>query len=156
MSAPSDKPTAMFRLPGSAYIAVLFFGLGITAFVRHPVLILLYAFPVLAAVFIARRSTVVDRESVTVRALFGTRVIRWADVTGLLVDRRDGISVALRDNTAVRLPYVRLRHLPVLSEITDGTVPDIPPRPAGPDATEPEPETSDSNPGVDDVDQRLT
>jgi hypothetical protein len=119
----------VFRLPRSAYVAVLFFGLGITVFVRSPLLLVLYLFPLLAAVFIARRGTVIDRNTITVTAIFGRQNLAWADVTGLYVDTRDGVSAVSADGTSLRLPYVRARHLPVLSQITEGTVPALPPVP---------------------------
>jgi hypothetical protein len=125
--------TAVFRLPRSAYIAVLFFAFGVTALVWHPILLTLYVFPLLAAVFIARRSTVIDQKTITVRAIFGSRVIAWDDVRGLIVNARDGVSAALSDGTALRLPYVRVRHLAVLSEITGGVVPAVPASPTAAD-----------------------
>ncbi|MCW2529653.1 MAG: hypothetical protein JWM76_4513 [Pseudonocardiales bacterium] len=105
---------------------MLFFGLGITVFVRSPFLLLLYVLPLLAAVFIARRGTAVDKNTIVVTAVFGRQTVAWADVTGLFVNGRDGISAVSGDGSALRLPYVRARHLPVLSEITEGTVPALP------------------------------
>lgn len=148
MGAPLNTATAAFRLPRSAYIAVLFFGLGITVFVRSPALVVLYVFPLLAALFIARRGTFIDRDTITVRALFGTRIIAWSEVAGLLVNRRGGISAVLPDATAVRLPYVRPRHLPVLTRITAGTVPALPSGPPATQATSGDETPTDESAGI--------
>lgn len=125
-AAPAPgPPTAVFRLPRSAYLPVLFLGLGVTVLVRSPAWTPVYLIPLAAAFFVARRSTVVDAEAVTVRALFGTRRMPWTRIRGLLVDERGNISAALTDSTAVRLPYVRARHLPVVAQVSGDRLPAI-------------------------------
>jgi hypothetical protein len=47
-------------------------------------------------------------------------------VTGLIVTRGRYISAVLADKTAIRLPYVRVRHLPMLTLISGDRVPSIP------------------------------
>jgi hypothetical protein len=123
-----DNPVvrAVFRLPRSAYLPVLFLGFGVSVLVSSWAWTVVYIVPLLAAVFVARRATVMDSEQITVRAIFGTRRLLWNDVRGLLISERGQVSVALDDQTAVRLPYVRLRHLPVLSQISGNRVPTIP------------------------------
>ncbi len=113
-----------FQLPRSAYVAVLFLGLGITPFVRSPVLVVLYVVPVLAAVFVARRATVVDEERVRVRAPFGSREVPWDAVRGVLIRPRGSVALVERSGGSLRLPYVRGRHLPLLAELSGGRLPD--------------------------------
>lgn len=119
---------AVFRLPRSAYLPVLFLGFGVTVLVRSWAWTLVYLVPLLAAVFVARRATIVDARQITVRAVFGRERIAWDRVRGLLISTRGNVSVALDDRSAVRLPYVRARHLPVLSQVSGNRVPTIPAR----------------------------
>ena len=85
-----------------------------------------YLLPLLVAVFVARRSTVIDAKQITVRAIFGTVRVPWSRVRGLLIDERNHVSVALDDQSSVELPYVRVRHLAVLSQVSGNLVPAIP------------------------------
>ncbi len=113
---------ATFRLPGSAYLAVVFLALCVTPLVTRAEFAVVYVVPVLAAAFIARSATIVDSGAITVRAILRSERLTWEHVRGLVV-REDKISVSLDDGTVVRLPYVRVRHLAVLSQASDGRVP---------------------------------
>jgi hypothetical protein len=87
--------------------------------------------PVLAAAFVARTATVVDEAGVIVRAIFGSRLLRWADVRGLAVNGRSVYAV-LSDG-AVRLPCVHVSDLAAVSAASGGRLPDLPeptPKPA--------------------------
>jgi Bacterial PH domain len=130
VSRADDNPVvrAVFRLPRSAYLPVLFLGLGVTVLVSSPAWTAVYLVPLLAALFVARRATVVDARQITVRAVFGRERIAWSRVRGLLISERGHVSVALDDQSAVLLPYVRVRHLPVLSQVSGNLVPAIPKR----------------------------
>ena len=139
MTTPTSPPAnpvvrATFRLPRSAYLPVLFLGFGVTVLVSSWAWLPVYIVPLLAAVFVARRATVVDRDRITVRAIFGTERIPWSRVRGLLISERGQIAVALDDQSSVDLPYVRVRHLPVLSQVSGNLVPAIPPASAGANA----------------------
>ena len=132
----------VFRLPRSAYLAVLFLlfctvplalasdgghgitdsDTGISGFQLSP-LILLLLIPVLAAVFIARTATIADASGIRVRAVFGSRSLPWEGVRGLSVGER--AIYAVTDDGAVRLPCVRVANLHELAAVSEGHLPEI-------------------------------
>ena len=114
----------MFRLPRPAYLAVLFLALAVTALVQHPVLLVAYLIPLLAIGFIARTATIVDADGITVRALFGSRQMRWDAVRGISVTGRNVYAVT--DQGAVRLPCVRIRDLATVAAVSGGRLPELP------------------------------
>lgn len=125
-----------FRLPRSAYLAVLFLlfcaapiafsadggNEGGPAGLTWRVVFLLV--PALAAVFIARTATVVSPDGLRIRAAFGSRSIRWGAVRGLSVNG-NSIYVVLLDGS-VRLPCVRVSDLAELSRASGGRLPELP------------------------------
>jgi hypothetical protein len=139
MASTAANPVvrAVFRLPRSAYLPVLFLGFGVTVLVSSWAWTLVYLLPLLAALFVARRATLVDTREITVRAMFGRERIPWSRVRGLLISERGHVSVALDDQSAVLLPFVRVRHLPVLSQVSGNMVPAIPARASKPAEAEP-------------------
>jgi hypothetical protein len=114
----------VFRLPRSAYLAVLFLALCVTPLVQHPLVAILYVIPVAGAVFIARTATIVDEDGIAVRALIGRRLLPWDQVRGLSVTGRSVYAVT--DDGAVRLPCVRVSDLAALSGASGGHVPQLP------------------------------
>jgi len=114
----------VFRLPRSAYLAVLFLALCVTPLVQHPLVAILYVIPVAGAVFIARTATIVDEDGIAVRALIGRRLLPWDEVRGLSVTGRSVYAVT--DDGAVRLPCVRVSDLAALSRASGGHVPQLP------------------------------
>ena len=114
----------VFRLPRSAYLAVLFLALCVTPLVQHPLVAILYVIPVAAAVFIARTATIVNEDGIAVRALIGRRLLPWDEVRGLSVTGRSVYAVT--DDGAVRLPCVRVSDLAALSGASGGHVPQLP------------------------------
>jgi hypothetical protein len=113
----------VFRLPRSAYLAVVFLGLCVTPLVQHPIAAIAYVVPVAGAVFIARTATIVDDTGITVRALIGRRRLPWADVKGLSVTGRSVYAVTA--DGAVRLPCVRIADLAAVSRASDGHLPEL-------------------------------
>ena len=113
----------VFRLPRSAYLAVLILTLCATPLVQHPLATLVYLIPLAGAVFIARTATIVDESGLTVRALIGHRSLPWDDVRGLSVTGRSVYAVA--DDGAVRLPCVRVSDLAALSGASGGHLPQL-------------------------------
>ncbi len=98
--APARSRT--FRLPKSAYLAVLFLifctlplafagdaGQGAKAVYGPRMLFLLI--PVVAVVFIARTATIVTEDGIRVRAAFGSRRLRWDDLRGLNLEGAFGV-----------------------------------------------------------------
>lgn len=147
MDEGAETPAAVFRLPRTTYLVVMFVAFGTIplAFtaagfsfdtkhqsVGAPSVLgwqaLLLVVPVLAAVFIARWATFVDGAGIRVRAAFGSRSMSWEQIRGLSVDGNDVYAVL--DDGAVRLPCVHLNTLGAVSRAAAGRLPAIPtPRP---------------------------
>ena len=92
---------------------------------------LVFLVPVLVAIFIARTATVVSADGLRVRALFGSRMLRWDEIRGLTVSGRAVYAVV--DGGALRLPCVRIAHLGPISRLSNGRLPELPdatPKPA--------------------------
>jgi Bacterial PH domain len=129
--------TLVFRLPRSAYLAVLFLLFCATplAFAREggneggPAgitwRVVVLALPVVAAVFIARAATFASSSGLRVRAAFGSRTVGWDEVRGLSLTGR-AVYVLYRDGGAVRLPCVRISDLGALAAVSAGRLPNIP------------------------------
>ena len=122
--------TVIFRLPRSAYVAVLFFSLGLVTLMQRPALVSLFLVPILMVLVIARRSTVVDDRQIVVRTGFASAAIRipWADVCGFITDKYSRLAVVRTDGGIVKMPYVRVRSLDILAKASGGVVPVIPPQ----------------------------
>jgi len=114
----------VFRLPRSAYLAVLILTFCVTPVVQHPLAALVYVVPVTAVVFIARTATIVDAEGITVRALLGHTSLPWTNVRGLSVTGRN--VYALTADAAVRLPCVRVSDLAAVSAASGSHLPQLP------------------------------
>ena len=84
----------------------------------------MYLVPIGAVVFIARTATIVDEDTITVRALFGRTSLPWRDVRGLSVTKRNVYAVTA--TAAVRLPCVRISDLAALSAASGSHVPQLP------------------------------
>ena len=124
-SAPAPAVPVVIKISGTAHLAVGFFTLGLLALVLADpaVFTVLLLIPVLASVAIVRFRTTADRDTVTVRSLFGGRAIAWEDVDGLRFDRGAWASAHLKDGSSVKLPAVTFAMLPLLTAATDGRVP---------------------------------
>ena len=128
---PSPSATIVLRLPRTAYLSVVLLLLGTVplAFggddyrsiegcrerhrarsrVHRQLAGVFLLIPVAVAFVIARTATIVDADGIRVRALLGTRQMRWDRIRGLSVNGRSVYAV-LADG-AVRLPCTRLAHL---------------------------------------------
>jgi hypothetical protein len=125
-------PTLRFRLPPSAYLAVLFLLIGV-----YPVALgssyggavwwtwraVLLVLPVLAAVFIARTATFVGASGIRIRAAFGSRTLTWDQIRGLSVNGRSVYAV-IQDG-AVRLPCIRISDLTAISKVSNDRLPKL-------------------------------
>ncbi|WP_253828999.1 PH domain-containing protein [Prauserella aidingensis] len=116
---------AVFRVPPVSLltIPILLFCITPVAF-TVPGLQLLYLIPVAVVVWVVRVRTVATPEGLTARTLTTSRSIPWDDLSGLSVTEKAAIRAALPDGTTAALPYVRLHHVPVLSLLSDGRIPD--------------------------------
>jgi hypothetical protein len=134
-AAEDAAETVTFRLPRSAYLAVLFLLFcaaplalsadagdqgGAAGWSWRVVLLLI---PVLAAVYIARTATFASPEGLRVRALFGSRRLPWDGVRGLSINER--AVYAVLDDGSVRLPCVRTNDLAAIARVSGGRLPKI-------------------------------
>jgi Bacterial PH domain len=95
-----------------------------------PGLAVLWLLPIAVGAWVLRAGVDVDADGLTVRALLGSRRLRWDDVAGLSAGPRGELSAVLRSGGSLRLPAVRARHLPLLAAASGGRVPDPTPAPA--------------------------
>jgi len=95
-----------------------------------PWLAVLWVLPIAVGTWVLRAGVDVDADGLTVRALLGSRRLRWDEVAGLSAGPRGELSLVLRSGGSLRLPVVRARHLPLLATASGGRVPDPTPAPA--------------------------
>ncbi|SHF63829.1 PH domain-containing protein [Jatrophihabitans endophyticus] len=133
----------VIRLPRTSYLIIVFLVLGAVpvafsgggagdvrdvasgstnGFSLGPQLLVLLV-PVLAAFFVARTATIVTADGLTVRAVFGSRLLPWPTLRGLSVRGRS--IYAVQDDGVTRLPCVRLAHLGPLSRLSGGHLPEL-------------------------------
>ena len=111
--------------PRSALLAVLALAIcTLPLATAAPWLAVLWLLPIGAGVWVLRTGVDVDRDGLTVRAVLGSRRVRWDEVAGLRAEPRGQLAAVLRDGGALRLPGVRARHLPLVSAASGGRVPD--------------------------------
>ena len=144
MTSGAELQRRVFRLPRSAYFAVLLllFGISRLAFNDGVLAIgpgtsqnpsgsttvfgwqtFLLLIPALVGVFIWRWATIVDADGITVRVAFGKRLLAWDRVRGLSVSERSVYLVT--DDGAWRLPCVHVNDLGTLSRASGGRLPEI-------------------------------
>jgi Bacterial PH domain len=148
VSSASPTPASRtFRLPRSAYLIVLFLvfctvplafgdnsvhdaadaadngGTGVSGIHLGPRALLLII-PIAVAFYIARTATTVNANGIKVRALLGSRTLKWAELRGLSVSERSVYAVCV--DGAVRLPCVRVGDLAAVAAASDGKLPDLP------------------------------
>lgn len=90
--------------------------------------LLVLLLPLAAAVWVLRVGVDLDDDAVTVRSVIGHRRVPWTRVAGIRVDRRAKLWLVTTGATEIRLPVLRARDLPRLSEMSGGrfTVPAVP------------------------------
>ncbi len=119
----------MFRVPGVAVLAALLLAICATpvAF-GAPFLWLVYLVPLAIIVWVIWVRTVADADGLTVRGLRGSRRIAWSELAGLRLTGKGTVLAVLAADSdprpEVALPHVRTRHVPALSVISRGLVPD--------------------------------
>lgn len=124
--ATADKgKRAVFRVPGTAMLAVLLlFGCVVPAATALPALLPLLLIPLGVAVWVARTRTIATRDGLTVRTVSHTRRLPWDQLRGFSITPKSKVEAVLLDGSKVALPTVRTRHLPVLSLVSEGRLPD--------------------------------
>jgi len=129
-AAPTATPLRLpgrlvFRVPGSALVAVLFLVLCASPLaVAAPWLALIYLIPLGLAVWLLRTRTVVDTEKLVIRRVLTRTVLPWSAITSLRVADRKWVRAVRTDGGEVVLPTVRTRHLPALALMSGGRLPD--------------------------------
>lgn len=133
---PTRRPIAVpkrvvFRVPGTAYIAVLFFVMcaSSTALVSRW-FTLIYVIPLGIAVWIMRTRTEVDADRIVVRRVLSRTTVPWSAVRSLRLSERGWVRAVRTDGGGeIALPTVRTRHLPALALISGGRIadPTVPP-----------------------------
>ncbi|WP_285752620.1 PH domain-containing protein [Lentzea sp. NBRC 105346] len=84
----------------------------------------LYVVPLGLAWWVLRNRTTVDPEKLLVRTTFGSTVLPWTDVKSIRVAQKGWLAAVRTDDSEVKLPAVRFIHLPALSLVSGGRVPD--------------------------------
>lgn len=128
MSSPSASapPAAVvIRISPLAHFAVGFLALGLLALVlAGPEWVaVLLVIPVVLSALVIRDRTVADRDTVSARTLLGSKTVSWDDVEGLRFGKGSWAYARLTDGTELRLPAVTFATLPLLTQASDGRVP---------------------------------
>jgi hypothetical protein len=144
------NPKAVFRIPRTAYFVIgfLIFCMTPAALGEIHWLAVLYLIPLALIVFVRRMRTTADAQGLKVRTMFGHRDLAWSELKGLALNKKSKVSAVLADESQVRLPTVRTRHLPVLSLVSDGRLHDPSGLIAEPAVTAPEPAVATSDSGA--------
>ncbi|HWO61263.1 MAG TPA: PH domain-containing protein [Umezawaea sp.] len=130
----------VFRIPA---VALLASGVGLicvtpVAF-AVPGMQVLYALPLAFAVWVVRNRTTVTNDTITARGLFSKKTVAWSDVKAVKLTEKSWLSIALSDDSLIKLPAVRMMHLPALAAVSGGriTAPTAKPEPETPPTEEP-------------------
>ena len=125
MSAHPEPKPVVIRIAPIAHIAVGFLALAMLAlvFAGPPWVALVLVIPVLLSVAIVRYRTVADRATVTARTFLNSETVDWSDIDGLRFDKSTWATAQLKDGGELRLPAVTFATLPLLTQASDGRVP---------------------------------
>lgn len=122
---PPKKKRAVMRTPGSTIIVIFLLAVGMTPFAwTAPGMLVLYLIPVGWLYWVLRVRTTVTPDGIFVRKLFSGEHLPWSGLRGFATDKRGGLTAVTTEDTRIRLPAVRGRHLPVLSLLSGGRLPD--------------------------------
>lgn len=127
MAGMADTQTTRIRSSRVALLPAVFLFVFVT-----PVagvarwLLVVYAIPLLLVVWVIRAGIDIDAEGVTVRALLGSRRLPWSRVRGVTVSRRGQLRLLLTSGQALRLPFTRPAHLPLIRQASAGRLPETP------------------------------
>lgn len=122
---PPKKKRAVMRTPGSTIIVIFLLAVGMTPFAwTAPGMLVLYLIPVVWLYWVLRVRTTVTPDGIFVRKLFTRAHLTWPELRGFATDKRGALTAVSTEDTRIRLPAVRGRHLPVLSLLSGGRLPD--------------------------------
>jgi hypothetical protein len=88
-----------------------------------PWLLVLLVVPAALAAWVFRVGVDVGPHGVTVRSLVGARTVPWTELAGIRVGGRGDLWLVTTGSTQVRLPVLRARDLPRLSQLSGGRIP---------------------------------
>ncbi|MEC3973798.1 PH domain-containing protein [Amycolatopsis sp. H20-H5] len=117
---------AIFKIPNTALLAIAFLTVCVTPIALGEIqgLEFLYLAPILLAVFVIRTRTVASAKGLAIRTMFGHRDVPWSALKGVVITKKSKVRAVLTDESQLALPTVRTRHLPVLSLVSEGRLPD--------------------------------
>ncbi|TVT13340.1 PH domain-containing protein [Amycolatopsis rhizosphaerae] len=123
---PEPGRKAVFRIPGTAFLAIVFLMVCLipVSFNGVPGLWALYLVPLGLILFVVRTRTVATAQGLAIRTVFGHRDLPWEALKGLAITKRSKVRAVLGDGSQITLPTVRPRHLPVISLASGGRVKD--------------------------------
>ena len=108
----------------TALIPVVFLAICIVPVAAaSPWLLLLLVVPVAVAAWVFRVGVDVGEAGMTVRSLAGARSVPWSELDGIRVAERGDLWLVTTGGTEVRLPVLRARDLPRLSQLSGGRIP---------------------------------
>jgi Bacterial PH domain len=124
-SASAPPAAVVLRVSPMAHFAVGFLALGMLALVLAGPswFALLLVIPVALSVAIIRYRTVADRDTVIARTLLASQTVSWDDIAGLRFGKGSWAYAQLKGGSELRLPAVTFSTLPLLTEASDGRVP---------------------------------
>lgn len=115
----------VFRIPATALLAAGLIAICVTPVAwAIPGLQALYVLPLGYAWWVVRNRTTVTEEALVARGLFGSTTVRWDEVKSIRLVQKGWLKAVKTDDTEVTLPAVRFMHLPALSAVSGGRVPD--------------------------------
>lgn len=115
----------VFRIPATALLAAGLIAICVTPVAwAIPGLQALYVLPLGYAWWVVRNRTTVTEEELVARGLFGSTTVKWDELKSIRLVRKGWLKAVKDDDTEVTLPAVRFMHLPALSLVSGGRVPD--------------------------------
>ncbi|ANZ42915.1 hypothetical protein BBK82_21425 [Lentzea guizhouensis] len=115
----------VFRIPATALLAACLIAICVTPVAwAVPGLQALYVLPLGYAYWVVRNRTTATEEQLVARGLFSSTTVRWSELKSIRLVQKGWLKAVRSDDTEVTLPAVRMIHLPALSVISGGLVPD--------------------------------
>ncbi|HEX8871071.1 MAG TPA: PH domain-containing protein [Lentzea sp.] len=115
----------VFRIPATALLAAGLIAICVTPVAwAIPGLQALYVIPLGYAWWVVRNRTTVTEEELVARGVFGTTTVKWDEVKSIRLVQKGWLKAVKSDDSEVTLPAVRFMHLPALSVVSGGRVPD--------------------------------
>ncbi|MDQ3406208.1 MAG: PH domain-containing protein [Actinomycetota bacterium] len=125
MSEQQVPSRLVFRVPTIAVLAALLLVICVTPLAfAAPGLVALYLIPIALILWLTRVRTTADAEGLAVRQVFSTTTLPWESLKGLRLTKDAKVRAVRADDSEVRLPSVRVRHLPALAMVSAGRLDD--------------------------------